>query len=143
MNELDESSVSTETRKKKRWSGFRYSSKKVLQRSRVQRETSKVGRVQLESVTKALAFPSDIVDSVHHDYALRSTLQPFLDSVEEHDGDGIELPYGHASTFDISNIKVSIPLTFFTITLISNCILKSVIMSNFFHLNHATKLVLI
>ena len=89
----------------------------------MQRETSKVGRIQLESVTKALAFPSDIVDGVHHDCALRSTLQSFIDSVEEHDGDEIELPCGHASTFDISNIKVSIPLTFFMITLISKCIL--------------------
>ena len=143
MNELDESSVSTETRKKRRPSRFRYSSKKVFQRSRVQRETSKVGRKKLELVTKALPFPSEIVDNVHHDCALRSTLQPFLDSVEEQDGVGIELPCGHASTFDISNIKVSIPLTFFTITLISKCILKSVIMSGVFHLNHATKLVLI
>ena len=108
----------------------------------MQQETSKVGRIQLESVTKALAFLSEIVDSVHHDCAFRSSLQPFLDSVEEHDGDGIELTYGHASTFDISNIKVS-NMSFFTITLISKCILKSVIMSGFFHLNHATKLVLI
>ena len=142
MNELDESFVSIETRKKRRQSGFRYSSKKVLQRSRVQRETSKVGRIQLESVTKALAFPSEIVDSVHHDCALRSSLQPFLDSVEEHDGDGIELTCGHASTFDISNIKVS-NMSFFTIILISKCILKSVVMPGFFHRNHATKLVLI
>ena len=107
MNELDETFVSTETRKKRRRSGFRYSSKKVLQCSRVKQKTSKVGRIQLESVTKALAFWSEIVDSVHHDCALRSSHQPFLDSVEEHDGDGIELTCGHASTFDISKLKVS------------------------------------
>ena len=112
MNELDESFVSIETRKKGRWSGFRYSSKKVLQRLRVQQEISKVGRIQLESVTKALAFSSEIVDSVHHDCALRSSLQPFLDSVEEHDGDGRDLPYGNVSTIGISNEKVSIPSTF-------------------------------
>ena len=112
MNEVDESSVSTETRKKRRWSGFRYSSKKVLQRSRVQQEISKVDRIQLKSVTKALAFPSETVDSVHHNCAIRSTLPPFLDSVEEHDGDGNELPYGHVSTIGISNVKVSIPSTF-------------------------------
>ena len=112
MNEVDESSVSTETRKKRRRSGFRYSSKKVLQRSRVQREISKVEGIQLESVTKALAYPSETIDSVHHDSAIRSTLQPFLDSVEEHDGDGDELPCAHDSTIDISNVKVSIPSTF-------------------------------
>ena len=112
MNEVDESFVSTETRKKRRRSRFRYSSKKVLQRSRVQREISKVEGIQLESVTKALAYPNETIDSVHHNYAIRSTLQPFLDSVEEHDGDGDELPYAHDSTIGISNVKVSIPSTF-------------------------------
>ena len=74
MNELHESPVFTETRKRRRRSGSRFSSKKVLQRSRLQREISKVGRIQVESVTKALAFPSEIVDSVYHDSALRSIL---------------------------------------------------------------------
>ena len=112
MNEVDESSMSTETRKKRRRSGFRYSSKKVLQRSRVQWEISKVEWIQLELVTKALAYPSETVDSVHHDCAIKSTLQPFLDSVEEDDGDGDELHCAHDSTIDISNVKVSIPSTF-------------------------------
>jgi hypothetical protein len=43
MNEGDEAIESTVTRKKKRRSGFRYSSKKVLERSRVKRETTNVG----------------------------------------------------------------------------------------------------
>jgi hypothetical protein len=67
MNQIDEALVSG--RKKKRRSGFRYSSKKVLQRSRVRRETSKVGEIQLESVRKALSFPCEIFDTVHHDFA--------------------------------------------------------------------------
>ena len=106
MNEIDEANVST--RKKKRRSGFRYSSKKDLQRSRVRRETSKVGRIQLESVRKALTFPSESVDTVHHDFASRSSLQPFPDIVEEHEGDGIKLKCGHGITFDRSNLKVGI-----------------------------------
>ena len=106
MNELDEAIVTTETRKKKRRSGFRYSSRKVLQRSRVKGETSKVRRIQLESVTKTLSFPNEIVDTVHHDCAPGSSLQPCLDSVEEHDSHGMEL------TFDRCNIKVSI-MSFF------------------------------
>ena len=106
MNEIDEAIV-TGTRKKRR-SGFRYSSRKVLQRSRVRRETSKVGGNQLESVRKALSFSSDIDDTVQHDLAAGSSLQPSLDIVEEHEGDGLELTCGHAFTFDKSNIKVII-----------------------------------
>ena len=103
MNELDEAIVST--RKKRRRSGFRYSSKKVLQRLRVRRESSKVGGVQLESVRKALSFPSEIVDTVHHDFAPGSSLQPFPDIVEEHEDDKIELTCGDAIR---CNIKVRI-----------------------------------
>jgi hypothetical protein len=40
MNERDDPTESTESRKKKRRSGFRFSSKKVLERSRVKRETA-------------------------------------------------------------------------------------------------------
>ena len=112
MNELDEALVSTETRKKKRRLGFRYSSRKVLQHSRVKRETSKVGGFQLESVIKALSFPCDIVDTVHNDCAPGSSLQPCLDSVEEHDGDEIELRCGNTITSERYNIKVSI-MSFF------------------------------
>jgi len=108
MNELDEALVSTETRKRRRRSGFRYSSRKVLQRSRVKRETSKVGETELKSVTKALSFPSESVDTVHHDCAPGSSLQPCLDSIEEQDGDETVLRCENAITFDRSNIKVSI-----------------------------------
>jgi hypothetical protein len=41
MNERDDPIESTESRKKKRHSGVRFSSKKVLERSRVKRETAK------------------------------------------------------------------------------------------------------
>jgi hypothetical protein len=98
MNEGDESIESTETRKKKRPSGFRYSSKKVLERLRVKRRTAKVGGIQFESVTKALSYPSEIGNIVHHDYAAGLSFPPCLDSIEEHDGDRMELSCGNAKT---------------------------------------------
>jgi hypothetical protein len=107
MNEGDEAIESTETRKKRRRSRFRYSSKKVLERSRVKRETAKVGGVQFESVTKTLSYPSEIGDIVHHDCAARSSFPTCLDSVEEHDGDRMELSCGDAVTYERCNIKVS------------------------------------
>jgi hypothetical protein len=102
MNEGDEAIESTETRKKRRHSWFRYSSKKVLEHLRVKRETAKVGGVQFESVTKTLSYPSEIGDIVHHDCAARSSFPTCLDSVEEHDGDRIELTCGDAVTFERS-----------------------------------------
>ena len=107
MNEGDESIKSTETRKKKRRSRFRYSSKKVFERSRVKRRTAKVGGFQFESVTKALSYPSEIGDIVHHDCTARSSFPPCLDSVEEHDGDRMELSCGNTITYVRCNIKVS------------------------------------
>jgi hypothetical protein len=107
MNEGDEAIESMVTRKKKRRSGFRYSSKKVLEPSRVKRETTNVGRIQFKSVIKALSYPSEIGDSVHHDCSVRSGFPLCLDSVEELDGDGVELNYGNAITYDGCNIKVN------------------------------------
>jgi hypothetical protein len=107
MNEGDDPIESTESRKKKRRSRFRFSSKKVLERSRVKRETAMFRGIQFESVTKALSYPSEIVDVVHHDCAVGSTFQPCLDSVEEHERDGIELSCGNAITYEGCNIEVS------------------------------------
>jgi hypothetical protein len=107
MNERDDPTESTESRKKKRRSGFRFSSKKVLERSRVKRETAKLRGIQFESVTRALSYPSEIVDIVHHDCAVESTFEPCLDSVEEHERVGIELSCGNAITYEECNIEVS------------------------------------
>jgi hypothetical protein len=107
MNEGDEAIESTETRKKKRRSGFRYYRKKDLERSRMKRETAKVGGNQFESITKALSYPSEIGDFVHHDCAVGSSYLPCLDSVEEHDGDGMDLSYGNAVIYEGCNLKVS------------------------------------
>lgn len=110
MNEIDEAIVST--RKTRRRSGFRFSSKKVLQRSRVRRESLKGGGIKVESVRKALSFPSEIVDTVHRECALGSNVQPCLEIVEERKGDGEELRNGQASSTDTCIVKVSI-ISFF------------------------------
>jgi MinD-like ATPase involved in chromosome partitioning or flagellar assembly len=47
----------------------------------VKRETAKVGGNQFESVTKALSYPSEIGDFVHHDCAAGLSYPPCLDSV--------------------------------------------------------------
>jgi hypothetical protein len=107
MNEGDEAIESTGTRKKRRRSGFRYSSRKVLERSRVKRETAKVGGVQFEDVTRTLSYPSGIGDNVHPDCAARSSIPTCLDSVEELDGDINELSCGDAVTYERCNIEVS------------------------------------
>jgi DNA-binding transcriptional MerR regulator len=57
MNEGEESIPSTEVRKKRRASGFRYSSKKDLDRSRVKRLAAKARGIKLATITKALSYP--------------------------------------------------------------------------------------
>lgn len=106
MKEGDEAIVSTEARKKRRRSGFRYSSKKVLERSRVKRETCRAGGTQLESVTRALSFPREISVILHHECAPVASLPTCLDSVVEVDGDGIDLSFGYFDTLQGCNPQV-------------------------------------
>ena len=84
MNEGVEAIELTETRKKRRHSGFRFSSRKVLNWSRVQREASRVGGYQFEFVTKALSYEE--CDIVHNVCPIGSSYSPCLDRVLEHDG---------------------------------------------------------
>jgi DNA-binding transcriptional MerR regulator len=86
MNEGAESILSTVTRKKKRGSGFRYSSRKDLKRSKLRRTTN-AGGSELASVRKALSYPSALSSGS----ATRSKGQHCLDRVEEHDGERIEI----------------------------------------------------
>jgi hypothetical protein len=91
MSEGSKAVEFTETRKKRRQSGFRFSSRKVLERSRLKRESARVGGCQFDSVRKALSYPSD-----HRDCAAESSYPPSLDSVLEHDGAGLDLTFGKA-----------------------------------------------
>jgi hypothetical protein len=57
MKECNESINATGSRKKKRRSGFRFSSQKVLDRSRLTR-LAKARVCEIKSVTRTLSFPS-------------------------------------------------------------------------------------
>jgi hypothetical protein len=86
MNECDESFPATESRKKKRGSGFRYSSKKVLERSRLTR-LAKARGCEVISVTRTLSYPSSIPSELCvrdiHSCAASSCESPILVSIDE------------------------------------------------------------
>jgi DNA-binding transcriptional MerR regulator len=91
MNEGDGSILSKETRKRKRGSGFRYSSKKDLERSKLKRAAKSRGS-ELASVTKALSFPFAQSSS-----GINGSGGPIsLDIVNEQDGDEKDLSQGNA-----------------------------------------------
>lgn len=98
--------MSSVARKRKRRSGFRFSSRKVLERSRVKRKTSRVEGFQLESVTKELLFSCEISDSIYRESAPRSSLPTCLDSLVEVEGDGMDLTHRNSDIFEGSNRKV-------------------------------------
>jgi hypothetical protein len=84
MNVLGESVPSTEIRKKKRGSRFRYSSKKVLERSRLSKKTAKACGSEFTTTAKALVFSSVLSSQTDHpDCATSSGGQPLLQSVLE------------------------------------------------------------
>jgi hypothetical protein len=64
MSEANGTIPTTVTRKRKRGSGFRYSSKKALQRSRLSKEISKGGVLELGSARKALTYPSELMSEI-------------------------------------------------------------------------------
>jgi hypothetical protein len=101
MNEGDGSILSKETRKRKRGSGFRYSSKKVLERSKLKRAAKSRGS-ELASVTKALSFPISQSSS-----GLNESGGPIsLDIVFEQDVEK-DLSHGNASTEGERILQVS------------------------------------
>jgi hypothetical protein len=91
MNEGDEPLPSTETRKRRRGSGFRYSSKKDLECSRVKMRIAKARIFELASVTKALSYPRGLSSGC----AAGSGGPHCFDIVEEHDGESMELSHGN------------------------------------------------
>jgi hypothetical protein len=108
MNEGDESNPSMETRKRKRCSGFRYSSTKDLERSRLKRRTAKEAVSQFASIMKALAYPSALCPTDNHHHEGGSSGPLYLDRVEEHDGKRMELSFVNAITYEKSPLKISI-----------------------------------
>ena len=63
MNEYDELFPTTKSRKKKRGSGFRFLSKKVLDHSRL-KKLAKAKGCEVTSVTRMLSYPSLIPSEV-------------------------------------------------------------------------------
>lgn len=93
MNEGSKAIELTEARKKRRRSGLRFSSRRVLERSRLKRDRARNSGYQFDSVSKALSFQSEIFDIDHCDHAAGSSNPPCLDSVLEQDGAGIDLTF--------------------------------------------------
>jgi hypothetical protein len=104
MNEGDESILSSQTRKRRRGSGFRYSSKKDLQRSKLKRRTAKAGRSELASVTKALLYPRTLPSGS----AAGSCGPHCFDILEEDDGKRLELSHDNVLLHRDCLLKVRI-----------------------------------
>ena len=64
MSEADRTIPTTVTRKRKRGSGFRYSTKKARDRSRLSRETKKARVLELGSMRKALTYPCELLSEI-------------------------------------------------------------------------------
>jgi hypothetical protein len=86
MKECDESINAMGSRKKKRGSGFRFSSQKVLDRSRLTR-LAKARVCEVKSVTRTLSFPSLIPSEVCvsdiHGIVGTSSESPALASIDK------------------------------------------------------------
>jgi hypothetical protein len=52
------------TRKRKRGSGFRYTTKKALERSKLSKEKAKGRVLELGSVRKTLSYPSELLSEI-------------------------------------------------------------------------------
>jgi DNA-binding transcriptional MerR regulator len=86
MNEGGGLIPSREARKKRRGSGFRYSSKKDLERSKLKR-AAKTRVSELASVTKALSYPR-----AQSSGGVSESGGPFcLEGVKQQDGDEVDL----------------------------------------------------
>jgi hypothetical protein len=102
MNEGDESIPFSETWRRKRRSGFRYPSKKELERSRFLRRIAKAGGSKFTSVTKALSYPSalssEISISNQHECAAGSGGPPLLQPIDELEDDRTEMSVGSTNS---------------------------------------------
>ena len=88
MSEADGTIPTTVTKKRKRGTGFRFSSKKVLERSRVRREAAKGRVLEFGSVRKTLSYPVDLFSDIGvvdlAECCTGSFAQLSLHSVDEH-----------------------------------------------------------
>jgi hypothetical protein len=64
MSGTDGTIPTTVTRKRKKRSGFTYSTKKAIERSRLSKEIAKGRVLELGSVRKALTYPSELLSEI-------------------------------------------------------------------------------
>jgi hypothetical protein len=94
MSDLGELVPSTETRKKKRGSGFRFLSKKVIDRSRLAKKTTKAGGSEFNTVVKVLTFSSALSSEIDNPHCVTGGRNLF-DSILEADGLRVESSFAN------------------------------------------------
>ena len=121
MSEADRTIPTTITRKRRRGSGFRYSSKKALNRSRLLRETKKASEFEIGGVRKALTYPCEVLSEIGVVDIAECSTGSFgiasLKSVEENLEERFHANIGDVLSVEECSIKVSIP-GYFLISLI-------------------------
>ena len=109
MSEADGTIPTTMTRKWKRRSGFRYSSKKALERSRIRKEAAKGSVSELGSVRKALSYLVELLSEIGVvNLGDCSNGPASLHSVDENEVERIEESIGTGNTIVGCMRKVSI-----------------------------------
>jgi hypothetical protein len=98
MSEADGTIPTTVIRKRKRGSGFRYSTKKALERSRLSKKTTKGRVLEFASVRKALTYPSELLSEIGivdlEDCSIGSIGPASLQSVDENQEERIDACIG-------------------------------------------------
>ena len=112
MSEADGTIPTTVTRKRKRGSGFRYSSKKALNRFRLLRETKKATGLGIGSVRKALTYPCEELSEIGvvdlAEYSTGSFGLASLKSGEENQEQRVDASIGDVLSVEECSIKVCI-----------------------------------
>jgi hypothetical protein len=109
MSEADATAPTTVTRKRKRGSGFRYSSKKALARSKLSKEAATSRVLELGCVKKALTYPVELLNETGVvDLGDCSTCPASLHTFDENNAEGSDVRVGIAETIAECIRKVSI-----------------------------------
>jgi hypothetical protein len=112
MSEAEGTFPTTVTRKRKKGSGFRYSTKKALECSRLSKEIAKGRVLELENVRKALIYPNELLSEIGivdlGDCAIGSIRPASLQSVDKNQEERIDACIGIALLIVECSNKVSI-----------------------------------
>jgi hypothetical protein len=109
MSEVDGPGPTMVIRKRKRGSGFRYSTKKALEHSKLSKEAAKGRVLELGSVKKALTYPIELLSEIGVvDFGDCSTGPTSLHSVDENEAERIDVSIEIADTITECIRKVSI-----------------------------------